>query len=268
MKQKPEDYSSVQKAIEILKAFIPNNPQMGTLELSQKLGLHKSTVSRLLGVLTYHQLLQHDPKTKKYMLGKTAADLGKAITQSLSTQLVRIAQPFMDRLRDTVRESVSLEVMSGNAVVLATEAPGPPPVSVAFNVGERVPFHVASGAKAIFAFSPPELIDRYITGELKSYTPNTITDPSVFRKVLKEIRLQGVAFDRGEYNIDVYSIGAPIFDHSERPVAAVSVCAPKYRMKPYVESKIISQLKATAAEISSRLLYANDKEQVEKGSQR
>ena len=184
MKQRPDDYGSVQKAIEILMAFTPHNHDMGTLELSEKLGIHKSSVSRLLGVLTYHCLLQQDPSTKKYKLGKATADLGRAISRSHSIQLVSIAQPFMDRLRDSVGESVSLEVISGSSVILVTESPGPPPVSVAFNVGERVPLHVASGAKAILAFSPRELIDHFIKGKLRRYTPNTISNPKIFKSQL------------------------------------------------------------------------------------
>ncbi len=259
MKKRPEDYSSVQKAIGILMAFTPHNHEMGTLELSQKLGIHQSSVSRLLGVLTYHNLLQQNPSTKKYHLGKATADLGRAISRSLSIQLVSIAQPFMDRLRDSVGESVSLEVMSGSSVILLTESPGPPPVSLAFNVGERVPLHVASGAKVILAFSPPELIDKYINGKLKRYTPNTISNQKMFKSQLAEVRQQGVAYDRGEYNIDVFSIGAPIFNHVKKPIGALSVCAPAYRMESHNESNLVSQLKETAAEISARLFYTEEK---------
>jgi DNA-binding IclR family transcriptional regulator len=260
MKQKPEEYSSVQKAIGILMAFTPHNLEMGTLELSQRLGIHQSTVSRLLGVLTYYNLLQQNPSTKKYHLGKATADLGRAINRSHSTQLVSIAQPFMDRLRDSVGESVSLEVMFGSSVILLTESPGPPPVSVAFNVGERVPLHVASGAKVVLAFSPPELIDKYINGKLKRYTPNTIINQKMFKSQLAEVRQQGVAYDRGEYNIDVFSIGAPIFNHVKKPIAAISVCAPAYRMKSRNESDLVSQLKKTAAEISAQLFYQEKKD--------
>jgi len=258
MKQKPNDYSSAQKAIKILMAFIPQNQEIGTLELSKKLGFHKSTVSRLLRVLTYYQLLHQDPKTRKYTLGKTAADLGNAIGQSLSNKLVTIAQPFLNRFRDSIEESVSLEIMSGDTFILAAMALGPPPVSVAFNLGERIPFHVASGAKTILAFSQPEQVDQLINGKLRRYTPNTITNPNVFKEHLKEIKQQGVAFDRGEFHTEVYSIGAPIFNYTNKPVAAVSVCAPAYRMKLHDESNIVSQLKATAADISSQLLYIKD----------
>jgi DNA-binding IclR family transcriptional regulator len=70
MNKKPDDYISVQKALEILLAFTPNNQEMGTMELSNKLGFHKSTVSRLLRVLTFYGFLQQDSKTKKIYAGQ------------------------------------------------------------------------------------------------------------------------------------------------------------------------------------------------------
>ena len=45
---KPNHLSSIEKALIILRAFTPQNHEMGTLELSRKLDMHKSTVSRLL----------------------------------------------------------------------------------------------------------------------------------------------------------------------------------------------------------------------------
>ena len=65
MIKKSDDYLSVQKAIEILMAFTPHGGEMGTIEISRKLGLNKSTVSRILGVLANHNLLQHSPGSKK-----------------------------------------------------------------------------------------------------------------------------------------------------------------------------------------------------------
>jgi len=50
--KKPDDYVSVQKALQILLAFETQNRAMGTMEISALLEIHKSTVSRLLNVLT------------------------------------------------------------------------------------------------------------------------------------------------------------------------------------------------------------------------
>ena len=51
-------HRAVEKALDLLIAFTPYNREMGTLELSEKMGFHKSTVSRLLHVLTRKGLLQ------------------------------------------------------------------------------------------------------------------------------------------------------------------------------------------------------------------
>ena len=160
MPQKHLGYSSAQKAIEILLAFVPDNREMGTLELSRLLGLNKSTVSRLIRVLAHYNLLQQDDNTKKYSLGRSAAFIGKAVQQSLSTRLVSIAQPLTNYLRDTIGESVCLEVMSGDHVYLVAKAVGPPPLSISFK--DRIPIHAAAGAKSILAFSSPEVVERLI----------------------------------------------------------------------------------------------------------
>ena len=44
---RPEEYGSVRKAIELLLAFLKIDREIGTMELSEKLDLNKSTVSRL-----------------------------------------------------------------------------------------------------------------------------------------------------------------------------------------------------------------------------
>jgi IclR family transcriptional regulator, KDG regulon repressor len=149
MQQKPNTHQSVERALEILKAFTPNNQAMGTVEVSEKVGLHRSTVTRLLQTLTHHGFLQQNSKSKKYSLGRAASEIGRAVTQFLDSNLISIAQPYIDALRDSIGEGVALEVFSGNSTVLAYSARGPCLVQVSFRIGERLPVHVAAGAKAI-----------------------------------------------------------------------------------------------------------------------
>ena len=207
-------------------------------------------------MLTYYGLLQQDPDTKKFRLGKTSADIGRAVIKSLTNQLVKMAQPFMDQVRDSVGESISLEAIIGDAVIMLSESNSQSPVSVAFTTGSRVPLHVSSGSKAILAFSTPDVVDRLINKKLRRFTPNTITDPDLFKEHLKSIKKEGIAIDRGEFSEDLISIGAPIFDHTQKPIAAVSVCSPKFRITPQKESRMISEIKKTAALISENLFYS------------
>jgi IclR family acetate operon transcriptional repressor len=232
---------------------------MGNVELSQKLEMNVSTVNRLLQVLVSFDLIRQDPRTRRYSLGRAAADLGRALEQSLSSRLVSIAHPHMEDLRDEVKESVSLEVLKGGYATIVTEVLGPPPLSVSFNVGESMPIHVAAGAKAILAFSDRDVVDRLITGELKRFTENTITDPDEFKEHLKKVRALGYCLDAGEENVDVYAIAAPVFDYTGKPVAAISLCAPASRIKKLLESGVVVKILAAADKISSELLFAKDK---------
>ena len=162
------EYSSVQKAIAILLSFIPDNKQAGTLQLSDELGINKSTVSRLIQVLMHYGLIQQDDQTRKYLLGRTCALLGVAVADPQIERLAELAQAHLEHLRDVVGESTCLEVLiSGRNKVIA-EAIGPPPLSVSFM--EFLPLHVTSGGKSILAYTDPKIVDSMIIGGLDKFT--------------------------------------------------------------------------------------------------
>ena len=252
-----DTHRSVGRALEILHVFIPHNREMGAVEISKKLGLHPSTVSRLLRVIIRHRFLQQDPVTKKYKLGESAVDMGNAIAHSLREHFVELAKPHIDNLRDRIGDTVSLEVMLGNTTIVAYRARGPHLVQVLFDPGERLPVHVAAGAKAILAFSPPETVDKLIQGKLARFTQNTITNPKILKAQLNEIRRKGFALDNKELDIHIQAIAAPILNHQKKPVAAVVLAAPVYRMKAHLKGNAISLVKQTAKKMS-RLVFSDE----------
>ena len=255
MNHKTGNLSSTEKALNILMAFAPDNHEMGTLELSKKLAIHKSTVSRLLHLLADHGFLQQNPETKKYFLGRTAAEIGNAATQSLKSAIVSIAQPYLSDLCARVHESVALEALSGSQVVLSGHVEGQRHIRFSFQLGEQVPINVAAGAKAILAFSDKDLVDRFLKKKFVRFTPNTIVSKKEYREVLEEVKRTGIAFDRGERYEDSHAVATPIFNHEGTPVAAVVIAGPAFRLTPDYLADVIEPLKKTAAEISQRLFY-------------
>jgi len=181
--------------------------------------------------------------------------LGLAINHSLKTNLVQMARPYIDELRDTLKETIVLEVLSGKSTFIAYVAEGPQRVRIAGTVGDRLPVHCAAGAKAILAFSPPEVRDSLLNGGMPRFTPSTITAPVMLKRQLQDIRRQGFSFDNEEIDIGIRAIGAPIFNYEDEPVAAVVVAGPSPRVTWDNDSHIVSPLKDTAAKISARLHY-------------
>lgn len=248
-------HKAVEKALNILMVFTPHNQEIGTVELSEKMGLNKSTVSRLLHVLSRKGFLQQNSETKKFQLGPSAMTLGVAIKKSLETNLVHIAKPYIDSLREELQETITLEVFSGTHTVLTYFAEGPHRINLAGNIGDILTVHAAAGAKAILAFSSPRVRDRILNGKLPRLTPNTITDPAMLQRQFQNILRHGISFDKEEHDIGTNAMGTPIFNNSGKPVAALVVAGPSQRITLDIDSHMAVRLKETALKISKQLYY-------------
>jgi DNA-binding IclR family transcriptional regulator len=185
-------------------------------------------------------------------------NLGLAIRQSLKTDLVHIAKPFIDQLRDRLKESVLLEILAVDNTIIAYIAEGPRRVHLAGAIGDYLPTHVAAGAKAILAFSPPEVQKYFLQKKMPRITPNTITESAELESQFRQIKRHGVSFDKEEHDIDINAIGVPVFNGEKKPVAAVVVAGPRTRIVCNHDAPIVSQLKETAAQISARLFYKQE----------
>lgn len=253
MRQDSPKINSIDKALSILEVFVPYNREMGTIEISRKLGFHKATVSRILQNLTRHGFLSQNSENRKFVLGPSVMDLARALNQSLKSNMVQLAKPFIDDLRDTLKETVILEVLSGESTFMAYIAEGPRLVRLAGSIGDRVPVHAAAGGKAVLAFSSPARRKALLNGKLERFTDKTVTSRRVLHGVLKEIKRQGVAFDHDEIDEGTSAASAPIFNYEGAAVGAVVVAGPSQRISKKGGSRIISELKDTAAKISVQL---------------
>lgn len=253
-----ERLNSIEKALEVLMAFTPCNRELGTGEISRMLNLHKATASRILRTLASRGFLQQDPRTKAYSLGPAVAELVRAYTNGIGYRIVDAARTEMERLRDRLGETVVLEVLSGASTVIACVVEGPQRVRIAGTVGDRLPVHAAAGARAILAFSPPELFERLVGDDLPKLTPNTIDDRDELRRELERTRRRGFSLDREEIDVGINAVGAPVFDHEGKAVAAIVVPGPAGRVKGEAGSDLVKEVMRAAETVSRRLHYPGD----------
>lgn len=246
-------HQTVEKALSILLEFIPHNQPMGTVDLSAKLNLHKSTVNRMLHVLSRFGFLQQDPQSKKFSLGKAADELGKAVNRSYDAQLVAVAGPHLDNLCHRLQETVVLEMLSGHSTLLVYVAEGPGPVYVREAVGERRPVHASAGGKLLLAFSSLETRNRLLNGNLPLVTSKTITAPDLLHAHLNKIRQQQYATDDEEVHEGIRAVAAPIFNRNKEIIAAAVVTGLVQKISLDRGSSIIAHVRATAVKISSQL---------------
>ena len=258
MKTQKNKPNAIEKALDILETFIPHNQEMGTAEISERLGLHRATASRTLQILARRGFLQQNLNTKKFRLGRLSLDLGKAISRELGNGLIQIAKPYLDDLSRAIEETVLMEVFTGTETFIGYIVEGIQRVRVAGTLGDRLPVHAAAGARAVLAFLPPDTVERLVGENLPPLTPNTITDFRIFTKELERARYEGVAFDNEEIDVGINAIAVPIFNHNDFPVAAVVVAGPSQRIRTVIDSPLVSHLKEVSAKISADLRCGED----------
>jgi len=248
--------SSVEKALSILLEFSSLNCELGTNELSTRLGIHKSTASRLIRLLAANNFLQQNPLTKKYLLGQSAKKLGNAATRSINSRLIAIAQPCLTELSQVTGESIALEMLSGVNITLAWHVEGPGHIRFNFQQGEVVPINVAAGAKVILSHYDQEFLDIFLQQQhFKKFNKNTIVDVATYRKLLKEIKRPGIAYDLGERYLDSNAMAVPIYAPKGPPKAAVVIAGPAFRLDEKFFELVLPHLREAANKISKALFY-------------
>lgn len=253
---------TVEKALKILKILTAQHEGKGTAELSAEINVSMPTASRLLSTLRQHSFVQRHPITKKNMLGKAALDIGRSFYQHIGYQLLSVAKPEIMALRDKVGESVLLEAMMGDEVVLIYRANGPNMIGILAKVGTRVPLHASPGAKAILAYYPESAINSIYKEDLTQFTSKTITNLEVLKENFTKIRKDGVAFSYGEYYPDMNGLAVPVFSDGKLPLAAIVIPVPAYRATSQQEKKIVPLLKESAKNISDKLANYGTKGQL------
>jgi IclR family transcriptional regulator, KDG regulon repressor len=206
------------KIIELLR----ENSELGLKELSEKLDMNKSTTYRMLASLARHNYVEKNYETKKYKLSIKFVEIGNQVIQNLD--IINISKKYIDELNSVTKETIHLAVLSKDKVMYVDKRESQRPIRLFSQIGRITPWHCTGVGKVILAFQSEEFINNIIeTIDFYKYTDNTITNKEDLLAELWKIKEQGYATDREEHSKNVGCIAAPVFDHSARVIASLSV---------------------------------------------
>ena len=224
---------------------------LGLSEITQRTGISKSTVFRILSTLQELGYVLRDA-SRNYRISPTLAQL--AGQEAAGEALRRLALPHMLLLRDKYGETVNLGVRYFDKVTYLEVVPSEFALRLEEVRGASVPVHASSLGKAILAFSPRSAVEHLVRGRpLERITPSTICDADELLAELKRVKNAGIAFDRGEGSVLAICVGAPILDGQGNAIAALSISGPAQRFRPKKDSPVIASLLNATTEISRGL---------------
>lgn len=247
--------SSLEKAIRILNLFSIFRLSMDVNEISKELGFPKSTVYRLIKVLSKHELMEQDSESRGYRLGIRLFQMGNTV--KYQRKVGDIARPLMEELRNITKETVLLAVIEGRKALVLREVEGTHSLRISFDEVRSLPLHAGASSKILLAYLPIEEQDRIIQEGLTRYTEHTITDPVELKRELARIRENDYAYSDQELDIAASAIAAPIRNFSGKVIAGLSLAGSAYRFDEETVKKFIVLVKEYAEKISKMMGFGS-----------
>ena len=249
----PSPMKSISHALELLQLFSNARRSLSATEIARELKLHKSSVSRILATLAEARFVDRDTETGKYTLGLGILSLASSVLSryQLPSGARRDLELLADRLGETVtisgwngREAVNLDQIIGGRSVLNVSPPG------------RInPAHCTATGKVFLAYLD-ENRDEILNGSLERFTPKTITNKKRLMTEMQKVIENGYAINEQEFDLDIDSVAAPVFNSRGTLSYVVAVTVPHFRYDDTAKSRLIGEIVTTARHLSGLLGYA------------
>jgi DNA-binding IclR family transcriptional regulator len=248
---------SVDRVMKVLDCFTPDSPELRLTDLSQRLGISKASLLRIVSTLEAGSYLTRDPGTKRYRLGVRLFHLGMIVRHQMD--LRSLAQPELRRLAALTGETAALFAPDPLGPICIDVVQSSKAMHVYARLGSRMPWHAGTSPKVILAYLPEEERERILTrDEFERFTEHTVTDPARIRDILDDIRRRGYHVGVRDLDADALGIGAPIFNDAGQIAGAIAVAAPVVRLPDTEIGPMIDLVRTATAEISRLLGYRLD----------
>lgn len=247
---------SARRTLDILSWFSLEHPQGRISEIAKDLDLAPSTVRRLVTALAESGYLQLDEATSRYGLH---IEIVRLAAVAISTNdVVRSAEPVLDRLLNELDETIVLNVLSGTLVVHLASRQSVHRFSIYPPQGRR--YHAYEGGASgvvLLAWLDPGELEAMLpdVSSWPTYGRDAILKRDEFLSALKNARTNGWAVNDGLTDPDLWSVAAPIRDHTGRVVAALSAACRRSFMNDDRRESLPPIILSAASEISVGLRF-------------
>jgi DNA-binding IclR family transcriptional regulator len=265
MDDRRPDVPAARHTLQILSHLAAQRGPVPASTIAQALGLPRSTVYRLLGVLGELGFVLHFPEAHRYGIGLAAFELSSGFARQ--EPLARLGRPILAALVDRIGESAHLAVLHGRDVIYLVDERAPRRPALVTDVGVRLPSHLTASGRALLATLPlPQLRALFPdasafsqrTGDDQASAERVPTSPPVttyrqLSRLLAEVRTQGYAAEDGDVTRGLASVAVAVRDHSGWPAAGIAVTFARSTVPPERWPELAAAVEHAASELGRRI---------------
>jgi len=243
---------SLCKAFDILGCFTSETPVLRVVDITKRVGMTQSNVSRLLNTMVACGYLER-LEDGCYQLGRQIITLSAVALNH--SELRKQALPELYRLEQLYETGANLAVLDHDRMYYLAHVDSRTSPRMYTMVGHTNPLHCTAIGKILLAAMTDAEIEAVLdrTG-LPSFTYHTITERSVLLEQIGQVRRLGYATEYNEHALGSACVAAAIYDRGGRVVAGLSMSG-KFRGCPLKdhETEVAAIVMDAAALISNKL---------------
>ncbi len=237
--------------IQVLRCFTVDDPLQGVTEIAHRVGLHKSSVSRILATLEKERIVERDTHSRKYRLGLGLLSVAGPLLANLDVR--RAALPVLRDLALSSGETAALVMSSGSQAVTVEQVPSPQQIKHTTALGTHYETADSASVRVFLAELPHEEVRARMAAGDPVLAGRAAVDVEALVEELVEVSARGYAVNVGRTSPDVVGVASPVRDYRGETVAAVLIAAPSYRTPAGTVSVLGQQAQHAAFEVSRRL---------------
>ena len=242
---------SVFKAFAMLKSFRDPEEWLTSSELSRRSNLPEASGYRLIQTLEEIGAVVRGPRGR-YRPGMLLVSLSQNVI--IPELLQQAGQKIAVEVSEHLNVTVQVGLLERGMVTYLIKATTPTSFQSQTRVGSQLEAYCSGIGKVLLAALPAEQIDAFISdGDFVALTPKTITEESVLREHLAQVRVQGYAVDDCEFRPDMSCVSVPIHDDQGHTVAVISATESAPNMTPQRQAQLIEELRRAATAISRKM---------------
>lgn len=236
---------SIDRAFSVLRSLAAG--PAGVTDIADRVGLPKSTVSRLLSTLEELGAVEQVSAGGEYRVGWTMIELAAAARPGRS--LISLARPHLAELTRLTGEAAGISIPDGDDMLYLDQLTPDSELQVRDWTGHKIPMHAVPSGHVVLA-ADDALARRVSSAPLEAFTPHTITTAAALLARLQQVRADGYAWAMEEFAVGLNSVAAAIRTTDGRVVASLHVYGPASRFPGERSRATLGEIvKATADKI-------------------
>ncbi|MGW0189376.1 IclR family transcriptional regulator [Streptomyces sp. NPDC003362] len=212
-------------------------------QLSERLGVARSTAHRILAMLVYRDFAVRG-EDRVYRAGPVL-ELA-AHSQSLVSRLRTVALPHLRRVVDLLDETANLIVRTGETARFIASVECRQALRAGSREGMVFPAHRTTAGLLLLADLADEELEKVYAPERYRDRPSDRPDLGRLRTELRRVRRSGFAVNRERSERGLVAVGVPVRGRDGTALAGLSISMPSVRYDPQRLRSLVTTLEAAA----------------------